>query len=196
MRKRSRGFWTHPRCKGGPKTMLWTGHCLECSAIWKLGYGLFCGNYLLARGNYPLCRSVWCDGCYRESPNNNFPRLDHLQSGSDLEVDEAYAQSCYPCGRNGDHLMGYRLSAISALFERGWPRPRRHGCARRVHSHGHQASALGRDVGKEAQHSGLQLCENIPTWISLCVTTVFNQQGGISILKFPKRFSEISWAEI
>jgi hypothetical protein len=38
-------------------------------------------------------------------------------------------------------------------------------------------------------------CENIPTWISLCVTTVFSQQRGISIFKFPKRFSEISWAE-
>jgi hypothetical protein len=38
-------------------------------------------------------------------------------------------------------------------------------------------------------------CENISTWISLCVTTVFSQQGGISIFKFPKRFLEISWAE-
>jgi hypothetical protein len=24
-------------------------------------------------------------------------------------------------------------------------------------------------------------CDNIPTWISLCVTTVFSQQGGISV---------------
>jgi hypothetical protein len=37
-------------------------------------------------------------------------------------------------------------------------------------------------------------CENISTWISICVTTVFSQQGGISIYKFPKRFSDISWA--
>jgi hypothetical protein len=35
-------------------------------------------------------------------------------------------------------------------------------------------------------------CENIPTWKSLCVTTVFSQQGGISVFKFPKKFSEIS----
>jgi hypothetical protein len=27
------------------------------------------------------------------------------------------------------------------------------------------------------------------------VTTVFSQQGGISIFKFSKRFLEISWAE-
>ena len=40
--------------------MSWMGHCLECSAIRKEGHGLFCGNYLLARGNYPPCRSVWC----------------------------------------------------------------------------------------------------------------------------------------
>ena len=39
-------------------------------------------------------------------------------------------------------------------------------------------------------------CENIPTWISLCLTTVFSQQGGIYVFKFPKRFSEFSWAKI
>ncbi len=38
-------------------------------------------------------------------------------------------------------------------------------------------------------------CENIPKWISLCLTTVFSQQGGISVFKFPKRFSEFSWAK-
>ena len=38
-------------------------------------------------------------------------------------------------------------------------------------------------------------CENIPTWISLCLTTVFSQQGGISVFKFPKRCSELSWAK-
>jgi len=38
-------------------------------------------------------------------------------------------------------------------------------------------------------------CENIPTWISLCVTTVFSQQGGISVFKFPKRFLEFSWTK-
>jgi hypothetical protein len=86
--------------------MLWTGHCLECSAIRKRGHGLFCGNFLLARGNYPLCRSVWCGGCYRESPKDNLPRLDHLQSESDLEVDSAFTQNCYQCSRDGDHLMG------------------------------------------------------------------------------------------
>ena len=84
--------------------MSWRGHCLECSAIRKGGHGLFCGNYLLARGNDPPCGSVWCGECYRESPNDNFPRLDHLQSGSDLEVDAAYTQSSYRCGRNEDHL--------------------------------------------------------------------------------------------
>jgi hypothetical protein len=38
-------------------------------------------------------------------------------------------------------------------------------------------------------------CENIPTWISLCLTTVFSQQGGISVFKFPKRFLKLSWAK-
>jgi hypothetical protein len=31
-------------------------------------------------------------------------------------------------------------------------------------------------------------CENIPTWISLCLTTVFSQQGGISELNSPRGF--------
>ena len=63
---------------------------MEFSAIGKHGHGLFCENFLLAPGNYLPCRSVWCGRCYRESPDDNFPRLDHLQSGSDLEVDAAF----------------------------------------------------------------------------------------------------------
>ena len=35
-------------------------------------------------------------------------------------------------------------------------------------------------------------CENIPTWISLCVTIVFSQPVGISVFKFSKSFLEIS----
>ncbi len=86
--------------------MTWTGHCQECLTIRRRGHGLFCGNFLLVRGNYPPCRSVWCGKCYRESPNDHFPRLDHLQSGSDLEVNSTYMQTRYRCGRDGDHLMG------------------------------------------------------------------------------------------
>jgi hypothetical protein len=78
-------------------------------------------------------------------------------------------------------------------------------CVRRVFS---SLAGLGSVFGN-ALHNATQLffnripqmtkyfvrCENIPTWISLCVTTVFSQQGGISIFKFPKRFLDISWAE-
>ena len=99
-----------PPLQGGTQDnyMPWTGHCLECSAIRKQGHGLFCRNFLLAWGNYPPCRSVWCGGCYRESPDDNFPRMDQLQSGSDLnlKVDAAYIQNRNQCGRDGDHLMG------------------------------------------------------------------------------------------
>ena len=86
--------------------MTWTGHCLECSTIRKQGHGLFCGNFLLARGSYPPCGSVWCGKCYKESRNDHFPRLNNNQNGSDLEVDAAYTQNLYRCGRDGDHLMG------------------------------------------------------------------------------------------
>ncbi len=41
-----------------------------------------------------------------ELPNINFPRLDHLQNGSDLEVDLAYTQNRYRSGRDDNHLMG------------------------------------------------------------------------------------------
>jgi hypothetical protein len=78
--------------------MSWTGQCQECSATRKRGHGLFCENFLLARENSPPCRSVWCGTCYRELPDDNFPRLDHLQSCSDLEVDLAYTQNRYWCG--------------------------------------------------------------------------------------------------
>ena len=86
--------------------MSWRGHCLECSTIRKGGHGLFCGNFLLAREGYPPCESVWCGKCYKESRNDHFPRLDDNQNSSDLEVDSAYTQNRYRCGRNGDHLMG------------------------------------------------------------------------------------------
>jgi hypothetical protein len=43
---------------------------------------------------------------YRESLNDHFPRLDQHQSDSNLEVDSAYTQNCYHCGRDGGHLMG------------------------------------------------------------------------------------------
>ena len=39
-------------------------------------------------------------------------------------------------------------------------------------------------------------CENLPMWMSLCLTTVFSQQEGIYVFKIPKRFSEFSWAKI
>jgi hypothetical protein len=35
-------------------------------------------------------------------------------------------------------------------------------------------------------YSNEQVCENIPTWISLCLTTVFSQQGGISFFFIPQ----------
>ena len=135
--------------------MSWRDHCLECSAIRKGGHGLFCGNYLLARGNYPPCGSVWCGECYRESPtpNDNFPRLDHLQSRSDLDVDAAYMQSCYRCGRNGDHLMGVPFECDLCSFQNVYP-------------HSDQASALVCDVGTGARHSGFKLVgqSGISTW--------------------------------
>jgi len=48
-------------------------------------------------------------------------------------------------------------------------------------------SHLG-DATQMTKYFFVRECENIPTWISLCLTTVFSQQGGISVFKFPKRF--------
>jgi hypothetical protein len=96
--------------------MSWTGHCKECSAIRKWVHRLFCGNFFLAWGNYPPCRAVWCGKCYQELINNNFPRLDHHQSGSDLEVDLVYTQNQYQSGRDGDHLMGVSFKCNLCSF--------------------------------------------------------------------------------
>ena len=86
--------------------MSWTGHCLECSMLRRRGHGLFCGNFLLKRGSFPPCKAVWCGKCYRELANDNFPRLDDLQNGLDLEVDLTYTKNRYRCARDGNHLMG------------------------------------------------------------------------------------------
>jgi hypothetical protein len=61
---------------------------------------------LATAGKLPPVQKCLVRQCYRESPNNLFPRMDHHQSGSDLEVDMAYTQNRYRWGRNGDHLMG------------------------------------------------------------------------------------------
>jgi hypothetical protein len=52
------------------------------------------------------------------------------------------------------------------------------------------------DFCKMTKYFVMRECENITTWISLCLTTVFSQQGRISVFKFPKRFLEFSWAKI
>jgi hypothetical protein len=125
---------------------LFSHHCLVCSAIRKGGRGLFCGNYLLAWGNYPPCGSVWCSECYRESQNDNFPRLDHLQSGSDLEVDAANTQGRYQCGRNVDSFRNVVGGDPDVLDARD-----------KFTLFFNQTSAHGCDVGKAAQHSGCKL---------------------------------------
>ena len=56
------------------------------------------------------------------SPNDNFLRPDHLQSGSDLEVDATYTQNQYRWARNGDHLMGVPFECDLCSFRNvvGW----------------------------------------------------------------------------
>jgi hypothetical protein len=38
-------------------------------------------------------------------------------------------------------------------------------------------------------------CEDIPRWKSLCCDSAFAHKKEFSVFKFPKRFSEFSWAK-
>jgi hypothetical protein len=40
------------------------------------------------------------------------------------------------------------------------------------------------------------MCEDIPTWISLCCDSVFAYKKDFSIFEFPERFSEISCRDL
>jgi hypothetical protein len=41
----------------------------------------------------------------------------------------------------------------------------------------------------------LCICEDIPRWKSLCCDSAFAHKKEFSVFKFPKRFSEFSWAK-
>jgi hypothetical protein len=73
--------------------MSWTGACVKCGKIRRLGHGLFCSNFLLGRERFPPCRNVWCGPCYQEASDDTFPRLDDNEEGlnaSDLEVEQSH----------------------------------------------------------------------------------------------------------
>jgi hypothetical protein len=57
---------------------------------------------------FPPCRNLWCGKCYREVPNNPFPRLDKNEetNGSGLDIESPETNTRYCCGRNEDHLKG------------------------------------------------------------------------------------------
>jgi hypothetical protein len=54
---------------------------------------------------------------------------------------------------------------------------------------------IGQILGTAAKNTGWLTCENIPTWIFLSDDLAFSHQHGIYGFKFPKRFSEFSWAK-
>ena len=61
--------------------MSWTGTCVKCGKMRRVGHGLFCSNFLLGRATFPPCRNVWCGECYREASDDRFSRLDDNGEG-------------------------------------------------------------------------------------------------------------------
>jgi len=70
---------------------------------------VFCNSFLLGRGPYPPCRRAWCGPCYREMPEDPFPRLqgvgkDQSDEWEAMEV-ESEEDERHRSARNGDHLV-------------------------------------------------------------------------------------------
>ena len=87
--------------------MSWKGACQVCGKLRRRGAGIFCSNFLLARGPFPPCNNVWCGECYRPATLDPFPvqELDGEEDAGDLEVDRPKKHD-HKRGRDGDHLMG------------------------------------------------------------------------------------------
>ena len=89
--------------------MTWKGSCQVCGALRKNGAGLFCANFLLARGPFPPCNNVWCGKCYQPATDSPFPIQPFLRDEDDEESDvvaEDVKRHDHRRGRDGDHLMG------------------------------------------------------------------------------------------
>ena len=88
--------------------MTWRGPCLVCGKVRRHGAGIFCGNFLRARGPFPPCLAVWCGECYHQYPHDPFPVqkfLEDKDKHEELVTEEKLAKR-FRHGRNGDHLMG------------------------------------------------------------------------------------------
>ena len=62
--------------------------------------------------------SVWCRGCYRESPTNPFPWLQTVEpeDASEVLLEETDLER-HRHGRNGDHLMGVPFECNLCHFQ-------------------------------------------------------------------------------
>ena len=55
-----------------PEPSQWRGSCAKCRKKVEKCVGIFCGNFCVGRGQYPLFQRVWCRGCYVEHPEDEF----------------------------------------------------------------------------------------------------------------------------
>ena len=88
--------------------LTWTSPCQLCGKSLSNGAGIFCGNFLRTRNNFPPCRAAWCGGCYREYENDPFPIQNVLEEEDENEdlVTEEDLETRFRRGRNGDFIMG------------------------------------------------------------------------------------------
>lgn len=83
---------------------LWEGPCIVCGKWRGKLKGLFCSNFLHARGIFPPCRSVFCPSCYKADPNVVF----HIHKAED---DEGVVwrrkkdETRFLVARMGDHIF-------------------------------------------------------------------------------------------
>ena len=65
----------------------WKGFCVVCKNPKKGMKGLFCANFCFSLGDYPPCKMVWCNNCYRKGELDKF----HVNKLKDEDGDDVYA---------------------------------------------------------------------------------------------------------
>ena len=88
-----------------------------CSAIRKGGHGLFCRNYLLARGNYPRVGVSGVVSVTGSPKMTTYPGWTTCKAGQTWKLMQHIRKVAINVAGMGITLWGYRLSVIFAILE-------------------------------------------------------------------------------
>ena len=98
--------------------MSWTGTCVKCGKMQRVGHSLFCSDFLLGRANFPLCRNyesgAWNLERREKSPNcreaeNLTDRLERLVASGSLHDHKVFLIT-YNSSFEGAYYKGHSPS--------------------------------------------------------------------------------------